>query len=89
MVPLLGKGRQGGRLAPEWPNGCPKLWDGSFVGSEALGYEPYEPLKQKVQNHWTCQEDGARLTLLLRLAPVLPLPFDSYWPPASTRRADS
>ena len=30
----------------------------------------------------TCREDdGARLTLLLRLAPVLPLPFDSYWWP--------
>jgi len=25
------------------------------------------------------REDGFRLTLLLRLAPILPLPFDSYW----------
>mmetsp|Transcript_35692 Transcript_35692/g.82966 ORF Transcript_35692/g.82966 Transcript_35692/m.82966 type:complete len:491 (+) Transcript_35692:105-1577(+) len=25
------------------------------------------------------KEDGLRLVLLLRLAPVLPLPFDSYW----------
>eukprot|EP00418_Pyrodinium_bahamense_P092406 CAMPEP_0179047858 /NCGR_PEP_ID=MMETSP0796-20121207/19413_1 /TAXON_ID=73915 /ORGANISM="Pyrodinium bahamense, Strain pbaha01" /LENGTH=442 /DNA_ID=CAMNT_0020744315 /DNA_START=152 /DNA_END=1480 /DNA_ORIENTATION=+ len=25
------------------------------------------------------EEDGLRLVLLLRLAPVLPLPFDSYW----------
>ena len=25
------------------------------------------------------QEDGLRLALLLRLSPVLPIPFDSYW----------
>eukprot|EP00913_Durusdinium_trenchii_P035201 g32931.t1 len=25
------------------------------------------------------KEDGARLSLLLRLSPVLPIPFDSYW----------
>ena len=42
------------------------------------------PVAVYVHTHVCCtcsEDDGARLTLLLRLAPVLPLPFDSYWCP--------
>ncbi|CAE7322167.1 CPK1 [Symbiodinium pilosum] len=46
----------------------------SVFGSEPVGKASWFHSLERA-----AQEDGARLTLLLRLAPVLPLPFDSYW----------
>jgi len=40
-----------------------------------------------VQTSEAATDDGFRLVLLLRLAPVLPLPFDSYWRAAAGPRA--
>jgi len=46
----------------------------SVFGSEPVGKASWFHSLERA-----AKDDGARLTLLLRLAPVLPLPFDSYW----------
>eukprot|EP00438_Fugacium_kawagutii_P032770 Skav206039 [mRNA] locus=scaffold1314:510171:513430:- [translate_table: standard] len=46
----------------------------SVFGSEPLGKAQWFGKLQKA-----AKEDGLRLSLLLRLSPVLPIPFDSYW----------
>ncbi|CAL1126789.1 unnamed protein product [Cladocopium goreaui] len=46
----------------------------SIFGSEPLGKAEWFGKLQKA-----AKEDGLRLALLLRLSPVLPIPFDSYW----------
>ncbi|CAK9018274.1 Hypothetical protein SCF082_LOCUS14009 [Durusdinium trenchii] len=51
-----------------------KLEGFSVFGSEPLGKALWFNKLQKA-----AKEDGARLSLLLRLSPVLPIPFDSYW----------
>jgi len=51
-----------------------RLRDLSIFGSPALGEASWFGKLERA-----AKEDGLRLTLLLRLAPVLPLPFDSYW----------
>lgn len=51
-----------------------RLRDFSFFGSPPLGQASWYGTLTKAAG-----EDGLRLVLLLRLAPVLPLPFDSYW----------
>lgn len=51
-----------------------RLRELSFFGGPPLGEAKwFESLSR------AAKEDGLRLVLLLRLAPVLPLPFDSYW----------
>ncbi|CAE7793543.1 CPK3 [Symbiodinium sp. CCMP2456] len=51
-----------------------KLRGFSVFGSEPVGKASWFYSLERA-----AKDDGARLTLLLRLAPVLPLPFDSYW----------
>jgi len=46
----------------------------SVFGSEPIGKAQWFTKLQKA-----AKEDGLRLALLLRLSPVLPIPFDSYW----------
>ncbi|CAE7208276.1 CPK1 [Symbiodinium sp. KB8] len=48
-------------------------------GREACSVFSIEAVADQPLLQFALQDDGARLTLLLRLAPVLPLPFDSYW----------
>merc|ERR1712039_744205 len=54
--------------------GTQRLRDFSLFGGPPLSEASwYDKLVQ------VASSDGWKLTLLLRLAPVLPLPFDSYW----------
>lgn len=44
-----------------------------------FGGEPWGKAKWFAKISKAAEQDGFKLALLLRLAPVLPLPFDSYW----------
>jgi len=51
-----------------------RLSEFSVFGGPPLGEAKWFGALQRA-----AREDGFRLVLLLRLAPILPLPFDSYW----------